>query len=694
MSLEKLLKPKLHLFLLLTLFSALLLHCRKRDSMRPRWDMDIITPIINTSLSLGDLVSDTLFTTGADNSLKIVHRELLYTFGLDSLIGLSVEPFETRKGVESLELASDTISYSVTIGQLAREMKEDGNPMGDVILNSHGSSTYVFRTSNLSAGPFYVNISDVLKEAEIRSGELQIVIDNGFPVDLENLNFEVRNFQRQDIIVDTSIALVQKNSRSDTLRKNLAGKTIEGIMEINIPNFGIGPGFVEIDTNDAITATIIVKNVKVQQATAVFPAQDIIDNEENAALEDMGEVRLTKAILKSGKIRMFAETTAQDTIYFTYSIPVATLNGVPFIIHDKIPPAPAGGTSSKSLEYDFAGYEIDLTGKNRDTINAIYNRIIARIQYTGKEVTLGLNDFVDVRLSFDGVQPSYIEGFLGKDTIEVGPAETAFDFLDFIKADRLEFKEVILSMDIDNGLGASGEFNINKIYAKNSTETKTILNPASGEIRKAEANPLQAVTTNIPVNSTNPSPADLLSIQPETIGFEGVVYLNKNTSSSDLSGFAYDNSKMNAFLNVEVPMNFITENLVLSDTIRLPETRINVPIEQGELNILAWNMYPLDARVKVYFYNELGHRTDSLISGNDILGATIDPVSGRTSEKKYSKVSYQLSVSRLEKMLKSDKAIVEVRFFTTPANNHVKIFSDYSIDLKLAGDFNYTVRSR
>ena len=687
-------KTKLLLLFLIVTVAALVFNCRRRDSVRPRWETDILTPIVKTKLSLVDLVSDTLFTTGSDNSLSIVHRQLLYSFGLDSLIGLSVEPFETRKSVESLELATDTISYSITLGQLAREMRDGGDPAGQTILDAHGDTTVVFRTRNHSAGPFYVNIDDVLKEAEIRSGELQVVIDNGFPVALENLHFEIRNYDRRDIIFDTSIAVIRKDSRSDTLRKDLAGKTIEGIMEINIPRFDIGPGIVRIDTNDAITATIIVKNVKVNRATAVFPAQDIIDNEENAALEDMGDVKLTKARLKSGKISMFAETTAQDTIYFTYSIPVATRNGVPFIIHDKIPPAQPGRTSSKTFQYDFAGYDIDLRGKDGDTINTIYNRIIARIQHTGREVTLSLTDFVDVKLSFDNIKPSYIEGYLGKDTIEIGPAETAFNFLDFIKADRLEFKDVNLSLEVENGLGATGDFKIEEIYARNSAETKSILNPASGTVQKAVPSPPRFVTTNIPIVSANPSPADLLSIKPSSIGFEGVVYLNKNTPSTDLSGFAYDESKLNAYLNVQVPMNVITENLVLSDTIKLPETKIKAPIERGELSILAWNMYPLEATVFLYFYNQAGEKIDSLISGKEILAANIDPSSGRTIEKKYSKLSYSMDISRLKRMLDSEKAIMEVRFSTSPENTHVNIYSDYSIELKLVGDFNYTVKSK
>ena len=50
-------------------------------------------------------------------------------------------------------------------------------------------------------------------------------------------------------------------------------------------------------------------------------------------------------------------------VIYTYTIPKATLNGIPFQFSVSMNPAGPGGSTTYSNSFDMSGYKIDLTGK-------------------------------------------------------------------------------------------------------------------------------------------------------------------------------------------------------------------------------------------------------------------------------------------------------------------------------------------
>lgn len=668
--------------------------CKKKLENRPRWATEILTPIVRTTLTPFDIFTDSSLQVKQDQGLSIVQREQLYSYGLDSLIQLQVTPFDRHETLESLVLSGDTITYSVTLGQIARQLRDQGDPTGQLILDSQGKKAIVPLMTGLTAGPFLINLSNLFQSATIKTGTLTMAITNGLPVNLSNVTMEMRNYSSNSLVLQETFSSIPKNSTTAPVSADLAGKTIEGKLNTSITNMDIGAGYVTIDTNDALTALITISNLTVQQATAVFPAQQVISDEQNSALTGMKDVRLVKAKLKSGKIILDASTTAQDTIYFTYDVPVASINGVPFSISGKVAPAAPGGTTSLHREYDFTGYDLDLTGKNKDTFNVIYNKISASLAYTGREVTFSLSDYLDIHLTFVDASPLFVQGFLGQDTITIDPTEVAFSFFKNVQANKIDFKSVNLSMEIENGLGVKGDFSVDYVSASNSQQTLTMLNPTSGTVAPATDNPLKPSDQIFPIQSTNPAPVDLLNLRPDKVGFAGTVYLNKGVSNTDFSGFAYDSSSLYAYLDVELPLNAIAENLILVDTVAFTPATISSNIGDGTLNILAYNGFPLDASLTILFYDKNFSPIDTLVSPNRIAAAPVDPKTGKITDQKFSKIPFILPLSRLNNLLKAQNIVFEARFWTEPSNTYTKIYSDYSIELRLTGDFNYTVTGK
>jgi len=66
---------------------SLLFACRKENG-KARWDVSVLTPLINTSLGINNLIADSLLQTNPDTSLKIVYNNTLYNFSTDSLVNI------------------------------------------------------------------------------------------------------------------------------------------------------------------------------------------------------------------------------------------------------------------------------------------------------------------------------------------------------------------------------------------------------------------------------------------------------------------------------------------------------------------------------------------------------------------------------------------------------------------------------
>ncbi len=59
--------------------------CRK-EAGPPRWDVDLLAPLVNTSLTLNDVIADSLLVTGTDGALTLLYRTELFGVRLDTLL--------------------------------------------------------------------------------------------------------------------------------------------------------------------------------------------------------------------------------------------------------------------------------------------------------------------------------------------------------------------------------------------------------------------------------------------------------------------------------------------------------------------------------------------------------------------------------------------------------------------------------
>ncbi|GAL84337.1 hypothetical protein CHU_3265 [Sporocytophaga myxococcoides] len=679
--------------ILIIFLFVLFVSCRK-EFEKPRWDAGILAPLIKTKLGIGDIIKDSVIQRNPDNSLKIVNRELLYSLTLDSLLNLGKQNFpeyNTSRKLSELKLDSKTFSHKITLKQLA---DQPGNEHLKQYVEQQNGPVPAISGINLPPIPLPTGL--FFTEADIKEGNMEITVNNEFPFSIDSVNFRLTNASGNNIYYNE----VFRNLTPGTPQvkaTDLAGKKIEGsVMNAYVQNMAtIGVGNVPyMDPNSTITVTINISDVMVNSATAVFPAQNVIDDSNYVYLVSMGDVKLTEAKLRSGNVRVEVTSTAQDNIYFTYDIPGAIDKaGTRFKIEDVVPPNQAGKPFVK--EYDLAGYILSLKGMNskgeiRDTTyNAFFNKITGRIEYTGRLIFLSLNDSMSVKISMENMVPEYVRGYLGQYSVtETGTA--AVDLFKKVTGGELKFEEITnIGIKVENGIGVSGFVDVSSIKGSRPGATPVEIKNLSTVIEPAIETPLQSVTSTLSLGTKD---KDLLNLMPHSIDYQVHAFANKDVefSPQNTNQFAYYGSPLNIFLDMEVPLNLLANKLQLSDTIEFLTKEMEASVKSGYLNLIANNGFPISANLKLYFLDANKNLTDSLISPDFIKPA---PINGdKAVGKSQSIIKYNLSnENSIQNILHSKYMVFKAVFDTQPAEKYYKIYSDYELDVTISGNVNVTI---
>ncbi|HSZ24623.1 MAG TPA: hypothetical protein VK766_02840 [Cytophagaceae bacterium] len=690
---------------LIILVALIVLFSCKKHSDNPLWNIQALAPLVQTSLTLNNIIKDTSsIKKASDNSLSIVMRESVANINENSLVTLNVTPYTKKVKLSTLVLADQTVKEQITLGQLARALVATGTFTnvfaGNFILGNQNQTVTVPPISNISSSNLPLSIQQFFDNATFLSGSMDIQLKNDLPLPITQIHFNVKNPTTPGVAAPGATIADQTFTNlnpGDSLLQtvDLSNKTVDGNLLLNLLTLDLSGGPALIDTNAAIVISITIRNVSLQSATAVFPTQNVINSTQLITLAGTGEVQLYEAMIASGNVVTTVNSTIGTNMLITYSIPGATLNGSSYSISKVIPAASNGVAQQTLFSVDFSGYTMNLRGPLNDTVNTFSNTIVANMPYTGQKVFITLNDSVDVTINFSGIKPSYVKGYLGRDTIQVGPSTTSLNIFNKIQGGTLNFQSAKMTMVVENGLGVAGAVKINNVVAKNKKgDTLALTGPNIGtliNIPKATDNPLTIAVDSIDL-STGSNAVNLLSLLPNQITYNVMVIANPAGNTGTYSDFAYATSGLNAYLDIEMPLSFFSSSLVLSDTASFNSTSLKKKsVNEGTFTVNVTNGFPLTASLQMYLLDQNNNLIDSLVSSNSITAAPINSSTNRVTQPVKSSVAYNLDANQMHNVYNSSKIIFKVTFTTLPMSTFVKIYSDYSIDFSLVGDMNYSV---
>lgn len=674
-------------FALVVVITLLLASCRK-EFERPIIENELLTPLLTTKLTINEIVPDSLRKTDNNGLVSLVYRNSLYSAALSSFQELETREFDQTAKLQSLSLAPRSAIRSISLGQVA---EAEGGIIGQLIINSNGTNSPIPPLSNLTYGPLAVDGSAFFETVTLDSGYMDITIENQFPSDLSNINFEIRN-ENDNSLVGTEVFALVPVGDIQTKSIDLAGKTVDGNLLGNILNFnvdGTGGNAVPIDTSDQIVVTITVRDMKVNSATAIFPAQDIISLQDTNAMQNVGDLKLTKATAKTGFVTVRVVSTVEDTMFFKYFIPEGKKNGIPLEINERINPAPVNGSITKEFNFPVDGYTFDLTGfPIINHYNAFYSELTGRIDSTGRLINLSLNDSLLVYVKLSQFVPEYVEGYLGNNSISIGPEAVGVDLFKNFKAGSIDFEEVKIAIGISNGNGVPFDVDIQSLAALNTNTNEQVeinLTGIDNPLNILEADNLFTPWENTwQLDETSGNLNDALNIFPNRLSVAMTVTSNPANDSFNLNQFAVDTNKLEAFADIEVPLSFIADALILADTSSFDTRSIKNPsgILDGIFYITAENTFPLSAHIEMIFIDNNDQILETATFNEPIAQGTRDRATTSTLE-------WAFSNAQLNRILAATSIVFMVEANTASLTEYSKIYSDQGIEITLSTRFNY-----
>lgn len=694
------------LLLLFVVVSLLGGSCKYKVKDGLNWDTNLVAPLLKSRISLSDAIKDsTVVQTNPDNSLTVVFRDTLVSLKLSDYLVVPDTNYAAKITLTSIALATDTLTQDITLGQMLRELCNQGQSFACSLLTMHGQPL-IFGApalTNISAPDVAIDASQFFDEADLLTGWMVVQIYNHLPMNLDNVTFHLRN---AGIYSDTLVRKTMTNILVGETRRDsadLSGKSVESTMAAKLEDIDTGPispGTV-LDTNDYLRIAIIVKNLTASRATAVFPAQRVLDDKSRINYIFDNGVEITKIKSKTGHLVLDALSTLQDTLAFTYSLPTAIKGGVPVSISDRLVPDTIAGVATAHIDFELLDYYIDMT-LNGDSVNLFPYHLTGDLLYSGRKNTMDLSDSIDVTYGLRGIIPSYIEGYLGTSLFQF--ADTLkLDFFNSILGGTLDLNNPVVNLTIDNSIGVDGELRVNQMKAINNRTgqqlslTGTLMNGPT-EVRGPRLpNVGQKISTPISLNGNNSNIRQFISLLPDEIRFDMSVDVNRNGNPELHDNFATDQSEIAAYLDIEVPLDGITDNLGLQDTLDIDVSDATIPdgVEDGKLKLVGTNQFPFQARVQVLFADLNGVVFDSLFTTEaHTLPAGRVNSSGYVDQPGKGELIANFDQIRFTTLKqRGRKAIMRFWLSTKPAGQHVKIYTTYGIDFHLVGDFNYRIGS-
>ena len=667
------------------IISVLIFNSCNRELELPTWDVDLIFPIVNTEINIYNILKDSIIDLEEDNNnfISLVYEKELINIKLDSLININAIVGETSTTLDSLKFSRIVIRDTTTMGSLLNDL-----PFGTTLF-PNGSSTTIPNIPNIiSNDTVLIDASDYFETMTLSSGSLSLTIRNDFPTDLSNISFSLVNSINQNIIGTFYYPLITSNTLQ-TQTVSIAGQTIDKDILAILNNIDINEsnGNVTIDYQDAILTKLVLEDIRIIEATAYFPDQEISQKLQEHIF-DLKGAQIHEIGIKEGSVSIFAISTIPDTGRIIFNIPSLKKNGVEFTTENIVPPTVNG--EFIRFDFDFNDYTLDLTGKeNRiggDTVNTIYTEFFSYIDSTGELITLNQSDSFYYYTEFN-IVPEYAKGFLGRDTISIGPENETFDQFNKILSGEIDLEEVMLELSINNYVGAPSdltflELNSENTFSGDNNNIGTDINTGNDILFNKYVLNSAVLINNDFLNILNSNLSiqteanELIDIRPDKLNFEAEFILN-NDNILDLNQFIYTEKTLDAQVKINIPLSLIANKIMLIDTIKFDNSN-NLEFTKIYLNIE--NNFPLEA--KIYM---ITNDNDTIINNHLITSAITDEnnivISSSNSIIEISNIDFT-NISNI--ILKSELS-------TENINSYTKIYSDYNIKFNMSGRIKQTL---
>ena len=438
------------------------------------------------------------------------------------------------------------------------------------------------------------------------------------------------------------------------------------------------------------------------------PGDELLPTSPSQITYELAPAQLVYGILERGKMKVRMQNDIQKRVLVTYVLSSATFNNVPATFSYVVPAAPSATQGSiLEAELDLANYEIDFTGLNGDRVNTLATVLSAVIDPTETgSVTLLPPDSVIISMTFEDVRPSYIRGYFGSEQVQFGPDESYLSFFSRVQSGQLGLDSVSMTFTLENYAGLDARFTVNNLWSRSTRTGQTVfLNHAmiGNPVNINRATYSFSYPPSIPqiyswrFDNSNSNIVNLMEEMPDFLGYDFSIYTNPLGNVSGNNDFLYPRFGINAYLDVDIPVNFFADQIVLMDTLETDfGTLATGDIRKANLKLFAGNGFPFDAGVQIFMLDANNNVSSSIIvAPGTIYSAPLAFSNGYyfANGATQSIVDIALDEAQTTAFLNSTRLLVQSTFHTNTNPNYVKIFTTNRLDLNLTADFEYRVNN-
>ncbi len=433
----------------------------------------------------------------------------------------------------------------------------------------------------------------------------------------------------------------------------------------------------------------------------ILPGQPIF-SKANTVKYSLGGAQLTNVTLRQGKIVLTIKSGLKGLVDFNYKIPsMKNPAGYVFDTTFTIPAATTGFPGIASLSIDLTGYQVDLTGPNKTSANTLttgYSAIATPLPL-GDTLDISFGDVVEIKNEFIGIVPEYAKGYFGHTFKTVGPDSTPFSLFNHIASGSLSLEDIDIGLSIQNSIGADARVTINNLSSINTKTNSTVPLSANSvvgtpiNITRAVDN-FGSVTPTTYSFSLTPSNSNIKAFfenMPDILSYKLGIEVNPLGNVSGNNDFLYYDKLMKTEMNMTIPLSIIANDLTLGDTVDFKMGKNSDNVNSGTLYLYIDNGFPFTAEAQLYLMDENFSIIDSLIDAPNIILAPDLDVNNVCIGKRLSVLSVPMNTDKMHQLRSAQKMYITLKFNTAGKPNYVKLYSTYEMNVKVVGEFNYTV---
>lgn len=648
-------------------------------------------PLLNSKLTMQNILSDSSLMMSVDGA-GLIH----FAYRKDSIFNYKINDFFKFESTKTTAI-NNTLGV-VSIGNISnfkkttlQELSLNFNPTTKLLFDGLQGNNAVFPaiTENINT----MNAFDAFSEfssVKFSQGYLVITIYNYLPINLNTITLNLYNLSPSEQLLGTFnyLNIAPGTSKADSI--SLAGVTLSNALGYKMPVFNTNssaPTAVLINYADSILFKAEAKNLKAILGVAIVPNQNVLNqNKEIDFTPTDSTQRIRKLTFATGKVKVEAQSTLNETLELTINFTGAIKNGLPY--PTQVITVPYTGSNSFYVDssINLAGVSLDLTQNGTKPYNNVPITYSVRVLSSGLPVSFSPTDYINLNVNTSNTSVEYVEGYFGQiDIPNAGNEFIDLSFLDVIKS-GLNFDEPELKITVNNQIGVPFQFQYNFIGKnKNGDSVDAKLQPFDFNYPSvAEQGQIKNTVQVYSNKNNNGKINELLSLPPNKIQILGKLVTNAINDPTK-NQFIKQGDAINVNIEMDIPLAFRATSLSLVDSSEFDIKQFK-DMKEVTLSLNIENYFPFEAGVKIVFVNDITNTPIDSVEYSKIITSAITNADGKTIQSASSKTKIKLSEELLNKL--KNKNVNSIKTYATlkTENNGtkpIKIYSDYEMKISL-----------